>query len=370
MKLLFYKNDLQNAINIVSKAVPSKTTMSILEYIMVEADSGEITFTANDMRLAIKTTVKGDILEPGRIAVNAKLFGDICRSLPDDGEVIISEENENISIRCGRANFNIMGTRGDDFPTLPEVERQRYICISQFALKQVINQTIFSVCADETVNMQMSGELFEVKGNKLRVVSLDGHRISLRNLELRDEYEDIKVIVPGKTLAEISRIIPGDADKDVYIYFTTNFIMFEFDDTIVLSRLIEGQYFQVDQMISIDYATRADLNRLDFMSSIDRAILMAKESDKKPIVVSVKDDVMELTMRSMIGSMRDEIDITKTGPDLTIGLNPRYLMDIMRVVGDNELSIYFVNARTPVIIRNDDMTYMYVVLPINIKSTV
>ena len=248
MKLTFHKNDLQNAITIVSKAVPAKTTMPILECILLDATGDEIRLTANDMELAIETRVEGQILEHGKTAIDAKLFSEIIRKLPDS-QVIIEERDEKITILCEKANFNISGRRGDDFVAMPSIEKDQHICLSQFTLKETIRQTIFSIAASEN-NKLMTGELFEIDGNQLKVVSLDGHRISIRNVELKDTYEKKKVIVPGKTLMEISRILPGDNDKEVTIFFSRNHILFEFDQTLVLSRLIEGEYFKIDQMIS------------------------------------------------------------------------------------------------------------------------
>lgn len=368
MKLILQKNTLMNAINIVMKAVPSKSTMTILEFILIEANDGRITLTGNDMRLAIKTVIEGEIIEEGRIAVNAKLFSDIGRSLPDSGDILFEEEDENIFIRCGSSNFNISGAKGNDFPVLPEIVRDSYVRLTQFTLKEIISQTIFSISMDETVNPQMSGELFEVRDNLLRVVALDGHRIALRRVELKDEYESLKVIVPGKTMMEISRIIPGDAEKDVYIYFDRNYILFEYEDTIVLSRLIEGDYYRVDQMISGDYETSVVVNRKAFLDAIERSTLLAKDSDKKPIVLNISGDNMELSMKSMIGSMKEDIPVHCQGKDIVIGFNPRFLIDVLRALSEEDITLYLVNPRAPIFIRNDDGSYLYLILPVNIGN--
>lgn len=362
MKLSFLKNDLLNAINIVLKAVPSKTTMPILECILIDADE-EIKMTANDMELAIETKVKGSILEKGKVAIDAKLFSEIVRKLPDS-EIVIEEENENIKISCEKANFNISGRRGDDFIGMPSVETEQYICISQFTLKEIIRQTIFSIAPNEN-NKLMTGELFEVKENHLKVVSLDGHRISIRNVELKDTYENKKVVVPGKTLMEISRILPGDADKDVFIFFSKNHILFEFDQTLVLSRLIEGEYFKIDQMISNDFETKIKVNKKDFLESIERSVLLVRESDKKPIIINIKDENMELSLNSLIGSMREDIMVHHTGKDILIGFNPRFLIDALRVIDDEEITIYMVNSKAPCFIRDEEGKYIYLILPVN-----
>lgn len=367
MKLSFNKSDLLNGINIVLKAVPSKTTMPILECILVDATRDEIKLTANDMELAIETKVPGMILEHGRVAIDAKLFSEIIRKLPDS-EVFIEEDGgENIRISCEKANFAISGRNGDDFAFMPSMERKDHICVSQFTLKEVIRQTIFSIAANEN-NKLMTGELFEIDGNSLQVVSLDGHRISIRNVELKDTYDRKKVVVPGKTLIEISRILPGDKDSDVYIFFGKNHILFEFDQTLVMSRLIEGEYFKIEQMISSDFETRVTINKKDLLDSIERSILLVRESDKKPIIINIQDDNMEISMNSVIGSMREDMMIHKDGKDIMIGFNPRFLMDALRVIDDEDINIYMVNSKAPCFIRDDEQSYIYLILPVNFTA--
>lgn len=367
MKLSFTKSDLLNGINIVMKAVPSKTTMPILECILVDAKNNEIKLTANDMELAIETTVSGMILEPGRTAIDAKLFSEIVRKLPDSEVIIEADSNDNIMIRCEKAKFNISGKNGDDFAFMPVMEKRDHICVSQFTLKEVIRQTIFSIAANEN-NKLMTGELFEIDGNSLQVVSLDGHRISIRNVELKDTYDRKKVVVPGKTLIEISRILPGEKDSEVYIFFGKNHILFEFDQTVVMSRLIEGEYFKIEQMISSDFETKVTINKRDLLDSIERSILLVRESDKKPIIINIKDDNMEISMNSVIGSMREDMAVHKTGKDIMIGFNPRFLMDALRVIDDEDINIYMVNSKAPCFIRDDEQSYIYLILPVNFTA--
>jgi len=240
MKLVCSKTNLLNGVQIVSKAVPSKTTMSILECILVDATKNEIKLTANDMELGIETKIEGTIIEKGMIALDAKIFLEIVRKLPDNEITIETDSSFRTTITCEKAKFNIIGKSGEDFSYLPEIEKNDSVIVSQFTLKEVIRQTIFSI-SDNDNNKLMTGELFEIKGDNLKVVSLDGHRISIRNIKLKNSYSDKKVVVPGKTLNEISKILSGDADKDVSIFFTLRHILFEFDNTIVVSRLIEGE---------------------------------------------------------------------------------------------------------------------------------
>ena len=362
MKLVIAKENLINGVNIVSKAVPSKTTMSILECILIDASTEKIKMIANDMELGIETVLDGQIEEHGIIAVNASIFSNIVRKLPD-GDVTIATEGEKINIHCERAKFTIMGRDGADFSYLPEVEKGYGIEISQFTLRDIINRTIFSISTNES-NKMMTGEMMEIRDDTLRLVSLDGHRIAIRNTKLKQKYDSRKVIIPGKTLSEISKIINGDMKKSVWIYFTDKHAMFVFDNTKVVSRLIDGEYFHVDQMISNDYETHVRINRQEFLDCLDRATLLVKEEDKKPIILMITDSSLELKINTTIGSMDEEIEIDKEGENLNIGFNPKFLIDALRAIDDEQVDIYLLSARAPAFIR-DNENYCYLILPVN-----
>ena len=215
-----------------------------------------------------------------------------------------------------------------------------------------------------------TGDIFEVHENELKVVSLDGHRISIRKVELKDSYEDKKVVVPGKSLQEVSKILSGEMEDEVRIFFTANHIVFEFDETTVVSRLIEGEYFKINQMLSSDYETKFTINKKEFLSCIDRATLLIKEGDKKPIIFRITDQNMEININSQLGSMKEDIDIQKEGRDIMIGFNPKFLIDALRVIDDEIIYIYMVNPKAPCYIKDEEGRYIYLILPVNFNAAV
>ena len=249
MRIICKKSNLVKGVSIVSKAVPSKTTMPILECILIDATTDVIKLTANDMELGIETTIDGIIDSRGIIALNAKIFSEIVRKLPDNDVVI-------------------------------------------------------------------------------------------------------------------------EADAEVEISFTKNHIVFEFDRTLVVSRLIEGEYFRIDQMLSSDYETRVHVNKKELLDCIDRATLLIKEGDKKPIIIDIKNESMELKIKSQIGSMDELIFCTKDGKDLMIGFNPKFLIDALRVIEDEEVDLYFMNAKAPCFIKDENQSYIYLILPVNFNAAV
>ena len=368
MKIICSREDLLKGMNISMKAVPSHTTMDILQCVLIDASTSSVHLITNDMEMGIETIIDGTILEKGAVALDARIFNEIIRRLPDSEVTIFSDSGFITLITCEKAKFTIPGKSGEGFSTLPVVEKNEPLTISQFSLKEMIRQTIFSIASNEN-NKIMTGELFEIKDRILSLVSLDGHRISIRRLMLERDYENQKVIVPGKTLNEISKILSGEMDEIVSIFFTENHIIFEMEDTTIVSRLIEGEYFRIDQMLSSDYETKILVNKKRFMECIDRSSLLVKEGDKKPLIIRVRDNEMELFMDTQMGTMNEEVDIEKEGKDIIIGFNPKFLIDALRSVNEEDVTLYMTNAKAPCYIRDNDLTYTYLILPVNINQS-
>ena len=376
MKIRFNREQLLNAINIASKAVSSKTTMPILECFLITAFGSEVRITANDAELGIETVIHTSedegkrgacsIMEPGRTALEARLFSDIIRKITaeSDSDIVLEQNGSVVIITCNSSEYRIQERDPDQFPALPFIHEDRYIALSQFTLREVIRQTLFSVAANDS-NKMMTGELFEVKNTILKAVSLDGHRISIRNTELRDDYGTLQAIIPGKTLNEISKILDGEAESEVQIFFDENHVMFRFDDTTVVSRLIDGEYFRIDSMLSSDYDTKVTVNKRAFLDNIERSIVLLRETDRKPLVLTITDGCMNLKMNTVVGRLNSDLDIHKIGKDIMIGLNPKFLLDTLRVIDDEDVCLYMTNAKAPCFIRDDENKYIYLILPIN-----
>ena len=366
MKVTCSKQDLAAAVNTVSKAVPVNTTMSVLECILMQAGNGEIRLTANDMDLGIETAIGGMIDVAGMIAIDAKMLQDVVRKLPGDEVTIENNTEDQVHIVCGKMNININAKSGDEFSFIPKVERKESIQISTFTLRDIIRQTIFSIGSSD-VNKVMGGVDLIIKNDQLRVTTLDGHRISIRKVQLKNIYAEQEIIIPGKALNEISKILPSDAEKEVEIYFSDAHVIFEFDKTTVVSRLIDGKYISVDRMMSSDYETKLSVNKKLLFDCIDRSMLFSKEGNKKPIVLDVKDGVMKLQVNSSLGSYDEEIEINKQGRDIVIGFNPKFILDALKVIDDEDIDVYLVNPRSPLYIKDENERYVYMILPINLS---
>ena len=321
MKIICSKSSLLKSVSIALKAVPSKTTMPILECILMDATTHQIKFTTNDMELGIETIVEGTIEEKGKVALDAKIFYEIIRRLPDNDVTIKTDDKYAATITCEKAKFNIPGKSGEDFAYLPMIEKDEPLTISQYTLKEMIRQTIFSIAVNEN-NKLMTGELFEIKNNCLKVVSLDGHRISIRKMSLKKDYSDRKVVVPGKTLSEVSKILSGEVDDRFFINLTYQKC---------------GTVDTIQELFFVD---------LQFC-----------------LIITGKHLV-----NSAMGSMNEEIDIEKEGKDIMIGFNPKFLIVALRVIDDETVTIYLVNPKAPCFIRDDEENYTYLILPVNINQ--
>lgn len=364
MKIECSKSNLLTGVSIVSKAVPSKTSFSILQCILVKAKDGVITLTANDMELGIETKIEGTIIKEGSVALDAKFFSDTVRKLPDNNITIDVDDNFNTTITCEKVKINFSGKDGEEFTSIPKINKVNNIVISEYSLKELIKQTIFCVAAN-TTNQIMCSELFHVKDDLLKIVALDGHRIAYRKINLKDNYPEIKVIIPGKTLSEIERILSGDQSKDVTIYFEKNHVLFEIENTIVVSRLVEGNYFDYEKMLTKDYETKLVINKKEIFNCIDRSTLMLREGEKKPIIFEVRDNLINFFMKTFFGEMNEDISVNKTGKDIDIAFNPQFFLDTLKVIEDDEINVYMMSPKNPCIIRNDDDSYVYLILPVN-----
>lgn len=366
MNLKFQKAQLVNALSIVMKAVSTKTSSVILESILISASDNRVVLDATDTELSIQTEVAAVIVKAGGVVLNAKLFSEIVRKF-DSTESLIEldvDSDFKTTIRCEQAVFNIMGIDPVEFIPMPKIDRDAFISLSQFSLKEVIRQTEFSTAISD-INRMMGGELIDVKNNVAKFVTLDGHRMSIRNIELMGEYEDQKCVVPIKSLQEVMRIIDSDTQKNVNIYFSKDHILFEFDRTLVLSRILDGEFFRIESMLSNDYDTKVNVSRLKLQSAIEQSMILIRENEHKPMILDIENGMLKLSVNSSLGFMDAKVNIEKSGSDLKIAFNPKFLVDALKVIDDDFVNIYFTNAKSPCFIRDDKNTYTYLILPVN-----
>ncbi|QUH29365.1 DNA polymerase III subunit beta [Vallitalea guaymasensis] len=367
MKLTCSKSDLLNGVTTVLKAVSTRTTLPILECILLQATSSGFKLISNDLELGIESNVNANIIETGTVALKAKIFSEIVKKLPDNEVEITVDEKNYTTIICEKSKFNISGQSGDDFLQLPNVSKDKYIKVSQLKLKEMIRQTIFSIALEE-IRPILTGELLEIKNSELNIVSLDVHRVSIRKLDFESEFDNINVVVPGKTLNEISKILDTDEEKDVMIYFTDKHVLFELEESIIVSRLLEGDFPKYEQFFSKDYDTLIKVEKQELLNSIDRAALISRETKNNPIKITIQSDSMVITSNTDFGDVYEEIDIEKEGNELEIAFNPKYFIDALKVIDEEYIYLQFTNPHSPCIIKQvDGDEYKYLIVPIRIR---
>ena len=368
MKIRCHKSDLLSGVNTSLKAVSTRTTLSILQCILLQASQDTFKLVSNDLELGIESYVKADIIETGSIALEARIFSEIVKKLPDAMVDITVDESNLTTIVCEKSVFKIPGQPGSEFIQLPQITKEKFISMSQSVLKEMINQTIFSIALKE-IKPILTGELLEIKHNTFSIVSMDGYRISIRKTAFSDAFDETSVVVPGKTLNEISKILSSDQADMMSIYFTDKHILFELEESIIVSRLLEGDYPKYASLFSGDYETLITVNRKELMMSLERAALIAKENKKSPIKLEISDDAMAITSNTELGNVHEEMAIRKEGQNLEIAFNPRYLIEALKAIDDEEICLQFTNALNPCIVRQpEEDLYKYLILPVRLNG--
>ncbi len=360
MKIICSKENLLTGINIVQKAVSTKTTLPILEGILLTADE-KFKLTGNDLEIGIECFVEADIRETGSIVINSKIFGDIVRRLPDSEVLIDVKENNLVVVECENSHFEIKGINPNGYPALPDVDKENVLTLTQGKLKDMIRQTVFAVGSDENRPV-LTGSLIEVKDKELVVVSIDGFRLALRRKFLESDVNDFSVIVPGKTLNEISKILQA-GDEEVYIYNSNNQIVFDTQSWRIVSRLIEGKFLNYNSLLNKEFETRVIINIKEFQSSLERASLISMNDKNSPVKLFIGNDKIVITSNAELGAVREEIKVDIEGNNLEIGYNPTFLIDALKAIDEDRAAIYFITTNAPCTLRpvvenNNDFAYL------------
>lgn len=363
MKLICSKENLMEGINVVQKAVSTKTTLPILEGILLEADD-KLKMTGNDLEIGIECYVDADVKKKGSIVLNSRMFGDIVKRLPDAEVLMEVKDNNAVVIECENSLFEIKGIAAEGFPALPSVQKENGIKISQKLIKDIIKQTIFAVSVDENRPI-LTGCLFEYKSGRLSIVSIDGYRLALRTVTHEFAVQDRNLVIPGKTLNEISKIIQP-VDAELTIYTTKNQILFDMGNCIMVSRLLEGEFLNYTGIIPKDLETKITLSTKELLACFERASLVITNDERRyPVKLDIKDDMMVITSNTEIGNAREELRIEMEGKELDISFNPRYFIEALRVIENEMVSISFTSNIGPCIIKPlQGDAFVYLVLPI------
>lgn len=357
---------LVEGIQVVQNAVSQKSSLPILSNVLLETENGELKLTATDLDIGISSAIPATVIQEGAITVPAKKFFDIIRALPDGSEVELSMKKSNsLNIKSGKANFKIVGLPKEEFPQLPVFKDKDSITLDQKTLKEMMNLTDFAISKDDT-RYVLNGILLSVKGDNLEMVSTDGRRLAAASKKLsKKTLVDRAVIVPTKTAQEVKRMLLDDGE--VKIHFSDNQVLFTFPKSFVLSRLIEGEYPNYKKVIPDKSPKELRVLREDFLSATKRASIFT-DQDSMAIKLNIKKKKMTISKNTAFGEAKEEIDIDYTGDDdIEIGFNPRYLIDVLKSLEDQEITFEVNDSSKPGVIRRGG-EYTYVVLPMQLTA--
>lgn len=369
MIIICSRNDLLKSVATVSRAVSVRTTMPILENILLETGKDSLTLLGNDLDMGIRTSIEAVVREEGSAAVNARMFSEIIRRLPDEDVKLETGENGYMSIQCGHSQFTVATMPGEDFPRLPEVKSEHEIMISQMVLHDLISRTIFSIAQENSGRPVLTGELLDIRDGYLYVVAVDGFRISMRRARVQSE-EAFRVTVPGKALSEIDKILGTEEDSVAKIEFTSSHALFTINDTIVVTRLLEGKFLDYQRNLSMNFTTSLVVDKQELLDSVDRAALISRESKNGPVKIEIDDEKMTITSNAENATSYEEVAIEKKeGGNLTIAFNPKYYLDALKAVEEEKVTLKFASSLMPCMIQAEEgEEYMYFILPIRLHA--
>ncbi len=365
MKFKINQKDLTKHINIAQKGISSRTTLQILDGILLEAKNNRLKLIGTDLEISIETYIDCEIEREGSIVLNSKLFGDIIKKLPDE-PIYIDVDNNNVNIKCDNSEFNILGNSAKEYPDLPLILEHSSFQLPKDLFKNAIRQTVFATTQDET-RPSLTGVLLEIADNSISFVALDGYRLALRKLPISSNME-IKIIIPGRALNELNKILEENED-DIKIVSAPGHVIFNLGTTIVYSRLLEGQFFNYREIIRKDHKTSAIVNKKKFQDSLERASLLAKEEKANLVKLNIDNGQILIKSNSEIGNVNEKIVTEISGENINIAFNSRYILEGIKIIDSEEIQLNFMGSLNPCIIKPlKDENYTYLVLPVRLAQ--
>lgn len=370
MHITFPKANLQKAINVLQKVSQNKTSSNLPGAIYMTTKNGQVELQGNDFELGIRLTIDGDIKEPGTLVVGSRYFQELIRKLPGDTiELYKPEDGNSLTITSGSSEFNLVTLHPDDFSLVEQIHDQDHVNIDSFAMKELIDLTNYAAATDEDRPV-FTGALLEIKENEVTMVATDTHRMAVKKITIdKPATTPMRAIIPTKTLAEVSRLLPTDNPAMINIIWNRTQIVFNFESIYIISRLIEGTYPEYEKVIPSQFDSSAVIDRREFAGAVDRVSLLAKDISYNVIRYDwAESNVTLSTQNTEIGMAKEDIAVEFKGTPFTISFNGRYISDILRhSTGDN--IHLFLKQNGPVVIRQDNNpNYTYVVTPVRTNA--
>ena len=357
--------ELSEAINTVSKAISSKTTSQILEGIKLVANNDSLVLSATDLEMSIEKTIRAEVESTGETVVAGRLFGEFIKKLTNEQlECELNEKNQ-LKISYTDSEGCLQCMEPSEFPQIKEVEKDSYFEISKEEFRSLINNVYYAVAQDDSRPV-LKGILIETTKDSIRAVALDGCRLSISNKKLVSSTAEFKLIIPGKNIYEIVRMLDNEGSIKVYVH--SNNVMVDIGDTIVINRLIDGQFINYRQILPKDFATVVTINKEQLEDAIDRASVLSRMDKNNLVKFDIKEKNLCLTSNSEIGNTKENITVGVKGNDLAISFNSKYFTDCLRVIDNSYVKISLNSAFLPCVVtptEGDDFTFL--ILPVKAR---
>jgi len=365
MKFKVMQNSLNDALSIVQRAVSAKSNLPILKCILLEVVNNKLRLIGNDLSMGIEMFIDIEAESQGSITVSSRIFCDIVRKLPNE-ELNISVNNNVVKIHSNSAVFELACNDSEEFPKIPDLIANQKQFINKDLFIDMIKYTIFATSQDETRPI-LTGSLIEIENQQMTMVSIDLYRVAIRNAKVTEDI-NAKVVVPAKTLHEILKILPlSNKNDDLIVVYSDNYIKFIFDNVVIVSRLLEGEFIKYSQIIPKDFKSKVIVDKDLLYYSIDRISLLAKEGKNASIKFTITDDNLKISSNVEIGAAFENIGIKLLGDDIEIGFNPKYWLDVLKVIDTEKIEIELTSSVSPCIIKpHNNSNYTYLVLPVRI----
>lgn len=368
MKFSCEKALLQTAVNTASRAVSSKSSISALEGLLLTCDQ-HLTISGYNMQTGIRTFIDAEIVETGALILNARLFSDMIRNLPDDILVLESNEKLNVTITCGDAFYEIQGISPEDYPDLPEVEEDYSVSVQQKLLRTMIAQTSFAISTNEARPVH-TGSLFEIDDQGLTLVSVDGFRLALRHEKIEAfRGGAFRFVAPGSALNEVEKICE-DSEEQAVITLGNRHLLFEVGNTQLICRRLEGEFLNYRTAIPRSNPICVEVENKAMLESLDRVSVVISEKLKSPVRCVFDADRVYLSAKTGNGEAKDICSVSGDGAGLEIGFNNRYLMDALRYAPAERVRMELNTSVSPCIITpvSGEDNFLYMVLPVRLKA--
>ena len=367
MKITCSKQQLTEAVSNVQRAVSTKSSIPALEGILLKAHGQEMTLCGYDLELGMTTTIEASVEEPGNLVLSARLFGDIVRRLPGEQVCIASDEKNITAITCGLSEFSIVGIPAEEYPEIPSITGETTIDLPHSMLKSMIRQTIFAV-ADTDAKPIHTGTLFELGGGTLRLVSVDGYRLAIRE-EPVQANEEASFVVPGKTLNEVTKLLSDSEEETLSLVVGRRHILFKIGNYTVISRLLEGEFLDYKAALPAASSTEVLVNTRSCIESVERVSLLITDRLKSPVRCLFEDNEIKLSCSTSMGRANDQFEAQITGGNVEIGFNNRYLLDALRNAEGDEVKVQLNGPLSPMkVLPREGNAFLFLVLPVRLKS--